>query len=169
MPFRLAYFATHPIQYQAPLLRYLAADERLDLEAFFYSDFSLHHHLDPGYGVQVKWDVPLAEGYKHRFLNRLWGGRRRDRKPCLPARGLKRILREGRFDAVWVHGWGHVCSVQAMRAARKLCLPVFLRGDSVTDALCRSGKQAWLVRRVQRAVMQRAAARLYSGSANREF
>src|SRR5438552_2483376 len=103
-PVRLAYFASHPIQYQAPLLRHLAADDRLDLEVFFYSDFSLHQHLDRGYGVQFKWDVPLVEGYKHRFLKRLWIGGEGARERWAPARGLKRALSEGRYDAVWVHG-----------------------------------------------------------------
>src|SRR6185369_10913800 len=118
--FRVAYFASHPIQYQAPLLRYLAADKRLDLEVFFYSDFSLQHHFDPGYGVQFKWDVPLLDGYKHAFLKRVAGDRRWQRKVWVPARGLKSTLYKGRFDAVWIHGWAHICSLQAMYAARSL-------------------------------------------------
>src|SRR5437773_10990444 len=116
MPFRLAYFCTHPIQYQAPLLRYLAADGQLNLTAFFYSDFSLRQHLDRGYGVEFKWDVPLVQGYKHQFLKRLGSGQNLERKRWLPARGVNRLLRGGRFDAVWVHGWAHACSLQAMQA-----------------------------------------------------
>jgi glycosyltransferase involved in cell wall biosynthesis len=166
--FKLAYFATHPIQYQAPMLRHLAADSRIELEAFFYSDFSVHQHVDPGYGVKFKWDVPLVEGYKYHFLER-WGGRERSRSARLPARGLKRALRDGKFHAVWVHGWAHACSLQAMQAARSLGLPVLLRGDSVPDRLCASGMRPWWVRWSQQLLLRCASAFLCSGSTNREF
>lgn len=35
----VAYFVSHPIQYQAPLLRLVAADPEIDLKVFFYSVF----------------------------------------------------------------------------------------------------------------------------------
>ena len=42
---RLAYLVTHPIQYQAPLLRRIAAEPGIDLTVFFCSDFSLKSYL----------------------------------------------------------------------------------------------------------------------------
>src|ERR1700756_3046963 len=62
-PLRLAYFVSHPIQYQAPLLRRIAAEKDIDLKVFFSSDISVREYVDPGFGVPVKWDVPLLEGY----------------------------------------------------------------------------------------------------------
>ena len=47
---RLAYLVTHPIQYQAPLLRRIAAEPGIDLTVFFCSDFSLKSYLDPCFG-----------------------------------------------------------------------------------------------------------------------
>jgi len=38
---RLAYLVSHPIQYQAPLLRRLAQEPDIDLTVFFGSDFSV--------------------------------------------------------------------------------------------------------------------------------
>ena len=38
---RLAYLVTHPIQYQAPLLRRLNAEHDVDVTAFFATDFSV--------------------------------------------------------------------------------------------------------------------------------
>ncbi len=166
---RLAYFATHPIQYQAPLLRHLAADERLDLQVFFYSDYSLHQHVDPGYGVPIQWDVPLLAGYNHYFLERVYGGRQRARKAWLPARHVTRMLQQGAFDAVWVHGWAHLCSLQAIMAARRLKVPVLLRGESLPRRLCGPGRRTWPARWVRRMVLRSAAACLCIGSANREF
>ena len=38
---RLAYFVTHPIQYQAPLLRRIAQEADIDLKVYFFSDISV--------------------------------------------------------------------------------------------------------------------------------
>ena len=65
---RLAYLVTHPIQYQAPLLRRIAAEPGIDLTVFFCSDFSLKSYLDPDFGKTIAWDIPLTGGYRHEIL-----------------------------------------------------------------------------------------------------
>ena len=64
---RLAYLVSHPIQYQAPLLRRIAQEPDIDLTVFFGSDFSVRDYKDKGFGVEVKWDVPLLDGYGTNF------------------------------------------------------------------------------------------------------
>ena len=44
-PIRLAYLVSHPIQYQAPLLRAIAADPEIDLKVFFCSAVSVRAYL----------------------------------------------------------------------------------------------------------------------------
>jgi hypothetical protein len=44
--FRLAYMVSHPIQYQAPLLRRLAQEPDIDLTVFFWSDHSAKEYTD---------------------------------------------------------------------------------------------------------------------------
>src|SRR3984957_9971855 len=68
---RLAYLVSHPIQYQAPLLRRIAQEPDIDLTVFYGSDFSVRGYKDEGFGVGVKWDVPLLDGYRHEFLPKL--------------------------------------------------------------------------------------------------
>lgn len=65
---RLGYYVSHPIQYQAPLLRRIAQEEDIDLTVLFGSDFSVRSYKDEGFGVEVAWDVPLLEGYRSEFL-----------------------------------------------------------------------------------------------------
>jgi len=128
-PLRLAYFVSHPIQYQAPLLRRIAAEPDIDLAVFFFSDVSVRGHVDPGFGVNVRWDVPLLAGYKYEFLPRV-----RDGDQLSFARplnwGFHRKLHEGKFDAVWVHGYATSSALQAILAARMLSIPVLLRAES---------------------------------------
>src|ERR1700709_799347 len=65
---KVAYLVSHPIQYQAPLLRRIAQEPDIDLTVLFGSDFSVRGYQDKGFGVEVAWDVPLLEGYRYRVL-----------------------------------------------------------------------------------------------------
>ena len=138
---RLAYFASHPIQYQAPLLREIAQEPDIDLKVFFGSALSVRGYVDSGFGVQVKWDIPLLDGYAHEFLPVVLDVR--DGQDVSFLRPLNRRigakLREGRFDAVWVHGYNYSMTLQAIRAAHALGLPVILRSDSTLHDRPRSG------------------------------
>lgn len=158
-PLRLAYFVSHPIQYQAPLLRTLAREEDIDLTVFFSSNISVRGYLDPGFGVAVKWDTPLLEGYKHEFLPVL-----KDSEQLGPLKplnyGIGRILRKQSFHAVWVHGYGTATNLQAIRAAHVFKIPVLLRAESNLSDRPRSRKTlmaksiffAWLRKRVSAAL-----------------
>jgi glycosyltransferase involved in cell wall biosynthesis len=138
---RLAYLASHPIQYQAPLLRRIAEEPDIDLTVFFGSDFSVRGYRDEGFGVGVKWDIPLLDGYRHEFLPRL-----RDRGTVSVASplnyGIVSRLRGGEggdaagdaagdtaFDALWVHGYATVNAMHGIVAAKTLGIPVLLRAE----------------------------------------
>jgi glycosyltransferase involved in cell wall biosynthesis len=68
MSLRLAVVVSHPIQYFAPWHREAARIAGLDLRVFFCCDWGLEAYTDPGFGAELKWDVPLLEGYEHEFL-----------------------------------------------------------------------------------------------------
>jgi glycosyltransferase involved in cell wall biosynthesis len=124
--FRLAYMVSHPIQYQAPLLRRLAEEPDINLTVFFWSDHSVKGYADEGFGgVQVKWDVPLLNGYRYEFLpNILCSGE----NPVIN-RGFYRELKKGKFDAVWLHGYWSVNSMLTMIAAKLLGIPLLERAE----------------------------------------
>jgi glycosyltransferase involved in cell wall biosynthesis len=130
---RLAYLVSHPIQYQAPLLRRIALDPEIELTVLFGSDFSVRGYKDHGFGVEVTWDTPLLDGYHSEFL-RPWrdaGGV----SPTTPIsravyRRLQRADGTPAFDALWVHGYASVNSLQAIIAANALGIPVLLRAES---------------------------------------
>ena len=65
---RLAYLVTHPIQYQAPLLRRINAEPDIDLTVFFGTDFSARPFVAADFGQTIEWDVPLLDGYRHELL-----------------------------------------------------------------------------------------------------
>jgi glycosyltransferase involved in cell wall biosynthesis len=126
---RLAYFVSHPIQYQAPLLRRIAREPDIDLTVFFSSDHSVRGYKDSGFGVHVQWDVPLLDGYQYEFLPSLRKGDELGFAKPLNW-GIFHRLRKGRFDAVWVFGYSSLASLNAIVAARLLGIPVILRAES---------------------------------------
>jgi glycosyltransferase involved in cell wall biosynthesis len=166
---RVAYVATHPIQYQAPLLR-LLSEAGIDLHTFFLSDYSLHEHRDKGFNRTVQWDIPLTEGYSWEVLPCVGMGRSMAARPWWPISGLKARLASRHFDAVWVHGWGHIGLRQAVKAANALHIPVLLRGESIPrQPNAQRSLKLRLRNRFVRGLLQRVAACLCIGSLNRQF
>ncbi len=143
---RLAYVVSHPIQYQAPLLRRIAREPGIDLTVLYSSDFSTREYLDRGFGREVAWDVPLLEGYKYKILPRLPGAKKVYSAKA-PSRGYLSAFVKGKFDVAWVHGYHTANALQAMVAARLTGARVLVRSDStLTDRERGAGKRA--VRRI---------------------
>ena len=130
---KVAYLVSHPIQYQAPLLRRIAQEPDIDLTVFFGSNFSVQEYVDKGFGVDVKWDVPLLDGYRHEFLPSIWDKRRTGPTAQLNY-GIFSRLRGSKeadgFDVLWVHGYSTLNTLQAMMVAKALGIPVLLRAES---------------------------------------
>lgn len=138
-PLRLAYFVSHPIQYQAPLLRRIALEADIDLEVFFSSDHTVRGYVDEGFGVKVEWDVPLLEGYRSQFLPR-WRDAGREPGFARPLNhGIFQRLQQGGFDAVWSHGYSTANSLRVIASADMLGIPVLLRAESTLHDRARTG------------------------------
>lgn len=125
---RLAVITSHPVQYYAPLFRALA--ERVDLTVFYGYRPDPADQAQAGFGVGFDWDIDLTSGYRSEFLDN------RARRPGLAGfwgistPGIGRQLRAGSFDAVLLIGWHKKFLLQALLSAKRIGLPVLMRGDS---------------------------------------
>jgi glycosyltransferase involved in cell wall biosynthesis len=138
MSHRLAIFDSHPIHYFAPLWRQLAETPGLELVVHYFSDHSIRGGVDPGFGVPVAWDTPVTAGYEHRFITR---DADLSRMASVRMPDPRKLLREGRFDAAFVHGYMYGFARQAVRAARALGLGSILRGE-FSDVVRGHGRSA---------------------------
>lgn len=166
--YRLAYLVTHPIQYQAPLLRLIAQDPSIDLTVLFQSDFSMRSYQDPGFGRSIGWDVPLVDGYKHEFLP---GIGRHDvitaHKPI--SWGLMSRLQRSRFDALWVHGYSRWVNWLAIGCAKRQGLKVFVRDEATAESKQRSSSRHFAKRVFFAALRRMVDGFLAIGSNNRDY
>lgn len=160
--YRLAYLVTHPIQYQAPMLRLIASQPDIDLTVFFESDFSLRGYRDSGFGQVVEWDVPLLDGYRHEFL--ATAGSKSG-----PCRRLPSILRRSRFDALWVHGYARKANLAAIFWARLRGLKVFVRDEATAVSAPRSRLRRLLKMAFFRLLVPWVDGFLAIGTSNRDY
>ena len=129
-PYRLAAVTSHPVQYQAPLFQRLAAQQDIHLTVYYGHDDSVAGALDQGFGVHVRWDRPLLDGYKSVFLRRRSHGRLGAvRRLTADARIILHLWRQ-RFDAVLIHSYATRLSLFAYLGALVSGTPVLLRTES---------------------------------------
>jgi glycosyltransferase involved in cell wall biosynthesis len=163
---RLAVVTSHPIQYQVPWFRALARE--VDLEVFFGHKQDAEGQAAAGFGQAFEWDIPLFEGYRYRWLENVSARPGVDAFAGCDTPGVIDALRDGGFDACLVFGWYLKSSLQAVRACRRLGIPVLMRGDSQLRT-----RRSWTTRAVKylpyRWLLPRIDAHLYVGHANREY
>ena len=158
---RVLLASTHPIQYQVPWFRALAARQELDFEVGFAA---LPGAAEQGIGFELPfaWDVPLLDGYRWRELER------RGRRARLGAFFGLRLRRPGSWlapppDALVLTGWNSWALVQLALAAKRRGIPVIVRGDS------RAGRRGLATRLAHRTLLRIYSAFLVVGESNREF
>ena len=165
-PRRLGVLVSHPIQYLSPWFRYLAT--RLDLEVLYAHRQDARGQGAAGFGVEFDWDVPLLEGYRHRWLRNV------ARRPSVQTFSgcdtpeLYDLVRPERYDALLVIGWNRKSSLQAIRACWRSGVPVLMRGDSQLTTARSSVKRA-IKLAPYRWFLPRIDAHLFVGARNRAY
>lgn len=150
---RVAYFVSHPIQYQAPLLRRISADAEIELRVIFESDFSSTTYFDKGFGVELAWDVPLRDGYDSCLLDEI---------------NLDEVLRAS--DVVWFHGWQSRKFRRILKRARSLDRPTLMRGENWSGAMPDgAGPRGWLKRLYLKSIFDQCSGFLSVGTANHDY
>jgi glycosyltransferase involved in cell wall biosynthesis len=165
---RLAVVTSHPIQYNSPWFRFLAANGFDGLRVFYLWNGGATEKLDHGFGVNVKWDVPLLDGYAHEFVPNAarqpgthhWRG--------LNNPGLGDRLAAFQPDASLLFGDHHLAHYRLLFSRLGRRVPLLFRGDS-HRLIPEPGLRAGLRRQFIALVFRRFAAFLYVGQANRNY
>lgn len=144
MKTKVSYYLSHPIQYFSPLLKEMAKE--FDLHVYYFSDASIKGNTDVGFGKEVKWDIPLLEGYTSTFLknyskrkslsNRMWD-------VINPA--VIKTIRNNDSKIVIVNGWSYFSNLLAIVTAKLSGKKVWLRAENpLNQELHKSRRSLWV-------------------------
>lgn len=176
LPMRtLVFINSHPIQYAVPLYQQLAREtgDRVALRVLYLSDETINGYVDRQFGARVRWDLPLLDGYAHRFVpNDSW-------KPSL-YNGFFGLLNWGLIgelrrlptgSLVVSHGWAYASNVLALWAAKAFGHTVGLRGETPLSHESAKAGVKKAVRRwfLNRLVFSQVDRFYYIGEQNRRF
>ena len=164
----LAILTSHPIQYQAPLWRSLANDGRVEFEVWFLTPHAVTPSHDPQFGQTFAWDCDLTADYPNRFVPIAEGWKMNEFRGVKVTSPWEHQFREHGVTTLWVEGWRFAEYWSAIRTARRLGIPVWIRGENNNLA-----PRTWRTRLIKRPIMRYLFGQvtdfLTIGSANRRY
>lgn len=168
-PLRIAWVATHPIQYQAPLIRALAKVTEVSVSAIFFSDFSTRTYEDAEFKTDVKWDADLLGGYDYWFAKSINNSINEIKtfKPIVF--GLGKKITKQNFDVIIVHGWNHYGMLYASWLAKREGIKVLLRCEASDHVVTSRGLKKFFREIVVKYLLKTVDGVLAIGSRNRDF
>jgi len=126
---KLAIIITHPIQYYSPLFKLLAERQKIKLKVFYTWEQSQEKVYDEKFGKEIKWDIPLLDGYNHTFVKNISKNPNSGSFNGVINPTLNSEIQKWEADAILVFGWNHNSHFKAMRYFKGK-IPVYFRGDS---------------------------------------
>lgn len=136
--YRVLAIASHPVQYGAPLFRLLARHPQLDFQVAYCSLRGAQAGHDPEFGRNVKWDIPLLDGYAWTHVPN--SGSDSASFFGLNNPGLWRLIRRGRFDAVLSYTGYVRATFWISYFAAKFSRSAFLFGTDSISLASRDGR-----------------------------
>jgi glycosyltransferase involved in cell wall biosynthesis len=164
---KLAIIISHPIQYYAPVFKLLTERKQIEIKVFYTNGEPCIENFDRGFDKQIKWDIPLLDGYEFEFLKNT------SRRPgshhfrgIINPDAIKRINAYNP-DSILVYGWSYSSHLKILRFFNKK-KQVLFRGDShllgpipVWKKIARKILLSWVYRKINKA--------LYVGAANKAY
>lgn len=167
---RLAIITTHPIQYNAPLFKYMQEHgTTFTIRVFYTWSQAQKQVFDRDFGIAIKWDLPLLEGYESTFVANTAAKPGTNHYNGMINPTLTREIEEWGADALLVFGWSFASHLQVMRHFH-IRIPVLFRGDStLIDEPSGYSIKKMIRRLFLRWVYRHVDYALYVGSANKDY
>ncbi len=127
---------THPIQYHAPVWRYLSQQLAVPVSVVYGSDFSVQGYLDNEFRTSFAWDVDLLGGYNSIFLSRSReGGAKTDAEVTI--KGLGDVISSVNPDVILLVGYSPKFHSDSLNIAKKYRKPLIFRAETNDQARTR--------------------------------
>ncbi len=164
---RLAVVSSHPIQYNAPMFALLAKSAVVEPKVFYTWSQSKTTLFDKDFGHEIKWDIPLLEGYDYEFVDNISTNPGPGSFKGIDCPNLIQSIKAWKPTALLVFGWNYKAHFNVMRYFKGK-VPVYFRGDSTL--IDEQGGYKQLIRRVFLTwVYHYVDGAFYVGKNNREY
>jgi glycosyltransferase involved in cell wall biosynthesis len=169
--YRVLLIATHAVQYASPVFREMARHPRLDIEVAYCSMQGAEAGVDKEFGVEVKWDVPLLDGYPWKQVPNRARRPSLDRFFGLVNTALWRMIRKGKYDAIVIYTGYRFASFWIALAAAKISGIKIMYGTDATTVELKDGPRAkrWLKPRILSFIFHRADRTFGASVAGKEY
>ncbi len=127
--YRVLLLCEHPVQYNTILWSLQARHPKLDPLVAYCNLRGAQAAMHPDFGVEVKWDVPVLEGYSWKLIPPAKARENGGGRPGFFSRKLSRLVRDGGFDAIYVGGYYFPEAWRVLLAAKRLGIPYILSTD----------------------------------------
>jgi glycosyltransferase involved in cell wall biosynthesis len=118
---KIAILNYHPVQYFAPLYEILTK-KNLNINVIYTSKQGIFNGLDRDFNQKFKWDIDLLKGYSYKFLD--------ENSILNKYYEIWKIIKNGKYDAIWVHGYSHLTHIFSILIAKCYGIPVLIRGET---------------------------------------
>lgn len=165
---RLAIVTSHPIQYNAPWFKLLAASEGVHPGVFYsWEQSAAGAKYDPDFKARIEWDIPLLDGYEYHFVKNVSADPGTHHFRGLVNPTLNAEIEAWKPDALLVYGWSFDSHLKCLRHFHGK-VPVLFRGDSTL-----LDEQPGLRRRLRRLLLRWVYGHidyaLYVGTNNKQY
>ncbi len=126
---KLAIITTHPIQYNAPLFKLITERQKIEIKVFYTWEQSKEKVWDKKFGREIKWDIPLLEGYHYEFVKNISKNPGSGTFSGVKNPSLISKIESWQPDAILIFGWNHQSHFKAMRYFKGK-IRIYFRGDS---------------------------------------
>ncbi len=164
---KLAVVSTHPIQYNAPWFKLLSQEKGIELKVFYTWSQTSDLVRDKTFGREIKWDIPLLEGYNYEFVKNISKKPGSNHFNGINNPSLIDKLKEFSPHTILVFGWSFKSHLKVLRHFQGK-IPLWFRGDSTLidekagiKTVLRRILLTWVYRHVDKI--------LYVGEANKAY
>ena len=126
---KLGVFMSHPIQYQANLLRLLSKGSDIQTKVSFFWNFGVADSYDPEFATNLTWDIAILDGYERQFLKNSSVSPSSSFFGCVNPGVVLDIYRNN-YDAVLIFGWGLFSNWLVVATCKIFKIPILLIGEA---------------------------------------
>lgn len=144
---QVIFLNSHPIQYFAPLYKAIEKNQLFSVTVLYCSKQGLDGQRDREFNADIKWDIPVLDGYRAVFLKNHAPAPTIYHPLGLINLGIFPFLFKSQKSILIVHGWGYITHLLTLIAGRIFGHVVCLRGENPASHEGAQGRfKRWLKR-----------------------